>query len=602
MLTSQSLRYFARMSIVRFLCLMLGTAVSGQAASQVSVAFNYSEKIKARTEIAGLGPELFGDKVDLYTGRTSFVHEDINVPGDNELQVRFARAYSPDSLIRSGVLGDWYPDLPRISGIFPISTGWQSSMPADPNRRCSVDTTDYMKATPPNTYGNNGGAFSSAEFWTGNTLYIPGGGEQRLLVIAPSNLNRPTSGGPYYWVTDQNYIVSCINTTANGVPGEGFQVTSPSGLKYQFDWLAKVASPYFLTLRKPVTVCTVPMPQCETTLNRAEYWWLPTRVEDRFGNYVTYTYDAANPARLTSIQANDGRAITFAYNANGQISQATANGRTWTYVYSLVSSGGESTVWGYVLDQVVLPDNSFWAFDLRSVPRRNNPTALHADCTGPPPPGTIGVGAIGSMTHPSGATGNFKFVLWRHGRSHVPRSCVQMPFGGSYAAYSTVVDTVSLSRKSLQGPGIDGEIAWDYVYEDGRLSPSGWSFADQCVSSPCQDTKTTTVTASDGTWKKYSLVKKYGVMEGLVVGVSTGIGQSEKQNVTYQLVDPQFQSWFVPTLGKDPCYLCDHTGEAYRVTSRTTITQDGVSFKHETTEFDLRARPIRSTRSSAPAP
>ncbi|WFC40800.1 RHS repeat-associated core domain-containing protein [Pseudoxanthomonas sp. SE1] len=578
--------------------LLCGFLMYDEAIAQVNVWDSYSEKVKAGSQIAALGPNVFGDSVDLYTGRTTFVQEDISLPGNNELPVRFARAYSPESLIRSGILGDWYPDIPRISGIFPTSTGWKSSMPGDPNRRCSVDTSDHMKATPPVTYGTSSGvgAFSSAEYWTGNDLYIPGIGSQRLVVIAPGNSNRPSEGGPYYWTTAKNYVVSCVGSTANGIAGEGFVVTSPKGIKYRFDWLARVASPYTLTLKKPITQCSVPMPACYTELARSEYWWLPTRVEDRFGNYVTYTYDSSHPERIASIQSNDGRTISFIYDASGRIATATANERTWIYSYVSASSD-----YGSALNRVDQPDGSSWIFDLSAVQRRLVVGSLYSDCTGPSAPGSFGGSSTGSMTSPSGAVGTFTFVQWRHGRSHVPRSCVMIPNGGSYAAYSQVVDAISLAKKRLHGPGIDGAIEWDYSYEDGRLSPSGWSYADACTSSTCPTTKVTTVAANDGTWTSYTLIKKYGAQEGLISSTATGSNQTQTRVVTETFVAANSQPWFPASVGSDPCYSCDHTGESYSVTSGTAITQDGSTFQRTVTNFDSFARPTSVTRSGPSA-
>ena len=583
------------LSKLLFLC---GFLACDQAISQVNVWDSYSEKIKAGSEIAALGPNMFGDSVDPYTGRTTFVQEDIVLPGNNELPVRFARAYSPESLVRSGILGDWYPDIPRISGIFPTSVGWRSSMPGDPNRRCSVDTVDYMKATPPVTYGTNSGvgAFSSAEYWTGNDLYIPGVGSQRLVVIDAGNSNRPTDGGPYYWTTSKNYVVSCVGSTANGIAGEGFVVTTPEGIKYRFDWLARVASPYTLTLKKPITQCSVPMPACYTELARSEYWWLPTRVEDRFGNYVNYTYEGAHPERITSIQSNDGRTISFVYDAFGRIATATANERTWVYNYVNASSD-----YGVALNRVDQPDGSSWSFDLSAVQRRLVVGSLYSDCTGPSAPGSFGGHSTGSMTSPSGAVGSFTFVQWRHGRSHVPRSCVMIPNGGSYAAYSQVVDAISLAKKRLHGPGINGAVEWNYSYEDGRLSPSGWSYADACTSSACPETKVTTVAANDGTWTSYTLIKRYGAQEGLISSIATGSGQAQSRVVTETFVAANSQAWFPAFVGRDPCYSCDHTGESYSVTSNTVITQDGSNFQRAVTHFDSFARPTSVTRSGPSA-
>ncbi|REN20805.1 hypothetical protein DSI41_03190, partial [Mycobacterium tuberculosis] len=55
--------------------------------------------------------------------------------------------------------------------------------------------------------------------------------------------------------------------------------------------------------------------------NRIRSELYATRVEDRFGNWVSYRYsNAANaPVRLEAITASDGRQISFSYNARGHV-------------------------------------------------------------------------------------------------------------------------------------------------------------------------------------------------------------------------------------------------------------------------------------------
>ncbi|WP_204336488.1 hypothetical protein, partial [Proteus mirabilis] len=78
-------------------------------------------------------------------------------------------------------------------------------------------------------------------------------------------------------------------------------------------------------------------------------------VEDRHGNWVSYSYDGANPTRLLAIISNDGARIDIDYDAQGKIGAVRAGDRTWRYNYVDI-------YWGRTLNEVVLPDQSRWTF------------------------------------------------------------------------------------------------------------------------------------------------------------------------------------------------------------------------------------------------
>src|SRR5690606_30479684 len=82
-----------------------------------------------------------------------------------------------------------------------------------------------------------------------------------------------------------------------------------------------------------------------------------TKIEDRFGNHVDYSY---TNGELTGITASDGRAITIDYALVGtskrRPTMATAHGRTWTYGYAGTSQLDP-------LATVTLPDGtSQWSY------------------------------------------------------------------------------------------------------------------------------------------------------------------------------------------------------------------------------------------------
>jgi hypothetical protein len=213
--------------------------------------------------------------------------------------------------------------------------------------------------------------FAAADYWHGYTLHA--GGAQSLLLASLTNNERPSNGGPYHWTTNQDWWVSCLSSlagpTINGsVPaGEGFFARGPDGSKYWFNHLSKrrvdmvtkqgELDPDGYGARRVYKVY------------RAEYLMLPTRVEDRFGNWTTYAWSNDEFSRLTSVSSGQvgsttaERTISLQYNANGFVSSATDGRQTpqgatayWTYEYT-----------GSSLTKVNLPDGSFWQYGLADV-------------------------------------------------------------------------------------------------------------------------------------------------------------------------------------------------------------------------------------------
>ena len=60
---------------------------TGYASAQVSVYSEQGKLFRAPDAITTLGANLFGDKVNLYTGGLEFVQTDVSLPGNNSLPV-----------------------------------------------------------------------------------------------------------------------------------------------------------------------------------------------------------------------------------------------------------------------------------------------------------------------------------------------------------------------------------------------------------------------------------------------------------------------------------------------------------------------------------
>lgn len=554
---------------------------------QVAVGDNFNQLIKPHTEIAALGPDLFGDKVAMYTGTTEFAVTDVSIPGNNNLSVAIGRRFvvqerSKSTGLYPGIFGDWDLDIPHLHGVFAAASGWQVSTANQPNARCTLpaaftNSNGVINGTPPVVSGTNSGAFSSAEYWSGNKLYVPGHGDKTMLVIDAGNTDRPSDGAQYQWATEDQWVFSCLPTTANGAPGEAFVAVSPSGVRYTFDWYV---SRGYVQLQKPVTICTVPSPSCNTVLDRSEVWILPTKVQDRFGNWVTYSYDPANPWHLTSITSSDGRSINLSYTA-GLVSTVTAGAQSWGYTYD--QYGGLTTV--------TLPDNSTWTNNLSGILSIVTGTSLHSDCGDPPQ--YFGNSGTGVITHPSGAVGTFTFSARRHGRSYVPRNCAYLIGGASYATEPDTIDGISVDSKSISGAGFASPLTWTYTY-----GPDNRSFQQDCASG-CPTTKTVTVTNPDTTWARHTFSNQYNSAEGRALMVETGQGSSvlKSETLTYVL-NPAGQP-YPSIIGRSPCYYCDNEGQLFLPLASRTISQDGVTYSTTYGSFDVLGRQLSATKSSS---
>ena len=344
-----------------------------------SVYTEAGKLIRGDESLVALGDELFGDRVDLYSGGLEFVQTDVSVPGNSPLPVAVGRRHTAPVSLGSGAVGsqtaghfgDWELEIPRLQGVFAnLTTAWTvGGWPAEQAlQRCS------RFGPPPVMSGPLGSAFNPDEYWHGSFLYVPGAGAQEIL-IRNGATSAPNDGAAYPLTTKNRWVFRCLPALANAA-GEGFVAVAPDGTQYRFDWL--VTRPYVAMVKGTQAVLAksatlTGSPQADTgvgasayaggyMLQRKEVWILPTQVTDRHGNTVTYTYSSANPWQLLSIQGSDApgnpRVLNFSHDgASNRVTRVTQGNRVWTYNY-------RSTPGGYVLSNLTLPDNSAWSFNL----------------------------------------------------------------------------------------------------------------------------------------------------------------------------------------------------------------------------------------------
>lgn len=564
----------------------------------------YGNRIKNRQTLDALNSGLFGEQVNLFDGTASFSATDINVPGNSSLPVSVTRKLSIGSSHNAadeGLFGDWELAIPYLSNISTTSAGWQA--PPDPSFywRTGGDSP-YARCSAPQVPGEGGATDIANSFSEGGELFL-------LTANTSAKLVRPSIPG-LRWVTKNFWYFGCTPSLASGHQGEGFFAIDPSGTKTTFNWMVRSFFPGMATPANGPG---------QLYQSRSEIRLYPTRVEDRFGNWVQYNWSGR---KLLSIVANDARRIDFTYGADDQIISASAHGQTWTYSYNDYASAGA----GGSLLSVKNPDNSTWTFS-------NNPGHYVAyepryeiiPCS--TPGGDLGTCEKEIMEkvafcaydhylsprvvpfqikHPSGAVGEFNFKTMRHGRTNVPVDCVfSWDLGGdggrteaqnSNNQYPAFKDVWSIQSKTINGPGLS-PATWSYSYANLQAC-----VGNTCTINPQPTRKTVTQTEPDGDLVVSVFGKDVGIDESQLLSVETKRGASVLSRTDYQYVSNSAAANMafpdlVGTSGVDYPDLWSVAG--IRPQRSYSTTQTGDIFSRTTNTFDAFARPLSVTSSSS---
>jgi RHS repeat-associated protein len=601
----------ARRRVSRWMLWAVGLVAGGHAVAQTPSKYpwdEYEKRIESAKQAAALKSDLFGDQVNLANGGLSFSATDVSIPGNNALPVSVSRSYavqnrygSPSSPpVTDQMFADWDIDAPSISGSF--ASNWQSRVPGNPGRRCSAPA---HQASPPSPVWD----INVWDFWQGNTLNVPGAGGELLQVRPGAYL--PSTGGPYYWMTTGQTYVSCLPSIKN-TTGEGFLAITPDGTKYWFDWMAQYREPNLSSANGGSNIA------------RRKNVLYATKVQDRFGNTVEYTYTNAwnAPGRLTSIASSDGRQLAVAYNAQGHISTITQGARTWTYQYTALGTRRS-------LSAVIQPDGAQWTIGFSSFTSaelyypQGHPAEPTRDCFvrfGPP----VGPTSVtGTIKHPSGALGTFTAGWLTHGRSNVPVACHNFDWGGEYGTntnddtnqWAISYEAYSLTKKTITGPGLTAA-EWNYsytpnisfqFYPGGSMMtpcPMGTMCGEPiCTSDACAGRAETVVLGPDGERTKYFHGNSYRYNEGKLLRVERGSTATPLMDVQVSTFDlsmaPQvYPERFGYSLREN---FDGFMSEYHRPQLTSTTTRDGVDFKYEIDVFDSLARPKQVRRFSSMA-
>lgn len=572
---------------------MVRVVASCLAAASLVMAFDvratqpyeeYSKHIESAQNLTALDDNLMGDNVSLYNGATEFTATDISIPGNNALPVQLRRRFSIElktglGASNYGGIGNWDIDVPYINGTW--------SQGAWPSTRCSV--ASYPSVPAP---------LALSDVWHGTSVHFPGGGDRKLLMTpSASNFPKPASG-VFYWTTAQRDMVSCI-PMQSGLPGEGFLLLTTDGLKYYFDVATTRILEGIQYQQNGIT----------TNAGRTQYYLLASKIEDRFGNTVNFGYNANGYP--TSITSSDGRQITLTYSGTRLDSASVNSGaaqRTWHYTYGTTGDNAN------MLTTVTLPDSHSWQyayvgslFPLDEMWDGNT----GSNCNLKPPPATAGLTL--TITHPSGAQGQFVFGTWRHPRSgiHIDM-CSQSVIDGQ-TFYKLMkpnyFDSMTISSKTITGPGL---AARQWSYDFPNFSEPLWGTRGDGQPYPCAtcpSEKIVTVHEPDGTKTDYTYGYLYALNEGRLLKTTI-----YDQNAVVKRVEATtymseasasgqgFYTLYGYGLGDDE----PSTLNVRPIVSRT-ITQDGVTFSWSVSTgcttssqfcFDNYANPTKVIKSS----
>jgi RHS repeat-associated protein len=560
----------------------------------------YAQFFNKAKQIVPLGDEAFGEDYDPYSGSTMFKATDVILPGTGSVPVELRRMFRVDASRYIGLkeqFGSWEIDLPYLYGIFADAPGGGWNIGA--GARCSAPTSAFNVA--PSALG-----FSAREFWHGNFLHSPDQGDVEI-VFATSDARMPRpSDSSYKYVTKNYWFFSCLPSVKNGT-GEGFLAVSPLGTKYYFDWMTEY----------PTIGVTRPGQYPNTTilLKRKEVRIYPTRIEDRFGNWVIYEWQGQN---LNRILAKDGRQILLSHGSDGKVDSATVGSRNWSYYYGIYRSG---------LEKVTNPDLSGWRYQvgaLQGFSFYDNSTTTRYNvgwCEGSSCVNRyvmdelmicswmrkrIVMGSNMVVTAPSGAVGTFVFQPIRRGRNGVPSDCMDASsdFHDSYASYNfypVFFDNLGLVSKTVNNLG--QAATWTYAYSSPEGSYSGPPAPGSSYGTQT-GTSSTTIHSPDGASRTLIFGNRYESDEGLLLDEQiSGAGGSRAITRTYYDEAVRGPAPFARLVGNSGQQIAGNFGSRLIPVVSTSVAQDGVTFSNTVSNtangFDAFARPRIVEKSSS---
>lgn len=562
---------------------------SAHADGTMTAAQKYIERIKKSSNVTPVGIDSFGDSLDLSSGAMEFKSTDIDVAGNSDLPVRLQRSLVVEDKTHGGgadlggfgIAGNL--DIPYVEGVFS-ENGWQVAG-GNPNARCTMYTS------PPDYY-----YIQHSDYWNGNWLHIPWIGSQAMLIGPAGSLPRLPGSAPI--VTKNFWAFKCQSSTKNGYPGESFEAISPEGKKYYFDWAVTKGYSAFSKRYGNYAHTTAFLP-------RVKVYFLVTRIEDRFGNWVNYSYSGD---KLQGITASDGRFIHIdSWNGNN-IAHVSSSIGSWSYTYgsnSMLTTQPDGSHWKYASTGAlrVDPIPPLPYYDGGQAPRCPEPEVSSGDYSL-------------AISQPSGATASYGFTVIRHHISNVPNLCNdfidEQLNSYAYLTIPNFSDTLTLVSKVIDGPGLR-VMKWTYSY---LYKGAPGAFQDACTKSPgtflCPETRSTEVLGPKGSYKLYTFGNMFNKTSGQMMKLEEGsfTGTSPDIQVVINMtttddyvLDNQVATYpFPDQAGLTGSSNLDRAVMSLlRPLKQKQLTLDGRTFTKTIGAFDVFARPTQVTKSSTPS-
>lgn len=426
----------------------------------------------------------FSEYIDPFTGKLQLHYVDLTLPGNGGLDIEVHRSYTNIEYTQREV-----GDATLLGARTPWGMGWTMHFGRVMRSSSSACARGSMTATTDNPI-----------------LELPDGRHELLFDAWTLN-----SSGPQY-LTSSRWKADCATDGSLGLI-----VTSPEGTRYD------------MTVREQ-------RPMGSYT----EYSWYVSKITDRNGNTVSFTY-TTNPVNyllLKSISASDGRSLTFTYtdesNEQARLASISTTGRTWTYSYAAVTG----LPFRYFLTQVTRPTGGSWKY------------AYNGDL------GTTVAGSysMNKMTYPTGGVLNYTYKFTK------------------FDLADTTKDTVTIAKKT----GDAG--TWTFTYAPGTS----------------YDVTTVTNPGATITYRHfgYSAATNGTVWQiGLLLKKSIGSLQTEDYTWGAQVISNENYGG----AGSFPLKL--DTGSRAAILTKKVVTRDGTAYSSTYSLFDGYGNPGRLVES-----
>lgn len=581
---------------------LLLSVCSVVAVAQVSTHITYEDNIRNSRKFSALDDNMFGDKISLQDGALSFAYTDVSVPTNSGLRVAIGRKLATRIHHNSPafpVFGlGWELDVPYMMATYDSRDGWNAYNPSNPTAgRCTAGTfVPRERSGPWPNYHTQ--LIYAHMYWKGVQVNIPGAGQEQILKANASQV-MPSDGKTYYGTTKSQWRIACLPSIKNG-SGEGFTATLPDGTVYHFDWMVK---------RKAIDLVGKGGTNAQGNANEPWHLLAPlediylyaTKVEDRFGNTVVYEFDNTDHRRIKKILSSDGAQIDVAYNPDGRISSISAGGRNWSYNYD----AGK-------LSKHILPDGSEWTFSASFAEMAlSAPEVLGFWSNGcSMDPGYMGASApvdpqklrTLTVTHPSGAQGEFVLRPLYHGTNNAPGGCGLFGSQETSLWWGTwgvpaATGVMSMHTKRISGPGMAAR-TWSYGY-----APT-WSFQSQC-NSGCASSSQTAVTTNDGVTRRYVYGNDYFYNHGQLLSETVEYANTVLKTTSYGYVSSNAGYPFPANAGDIAmgAGLATQYGNVLNFKhlpqNARTIVSEGVTYTRNVTAYDQFVRPTSVTKSNS---